>query len=442
MLLIGLRCLKKKFGAGRERKTELRTFDTIDRSKAAVANAKLYVNAEEGFVGTGLKRGEGEFVCNCSDIDDVIVFRKDGVMQVSKVSSKAFFGKDIIHVAVWKRGDIRTTYNLIYLDGASGRSMVKRFNVKSITRDKEYFVTKGTPKSKVLYFSANRNGEAEVVTVHLRKQARLKKLRMDMNFVDIAIKGRASGGNIVSKFPVKRIDLKESGVSTLGARKVWYDETVRRLNGEGRGEFLGSFNPDDKIMAIHSDGVYVLTGFDFSTHFDDKMISVEKWDAERPLSVVYYDGEKEDWFVKRFLPEASSKPVSFISEHEASRLGFATSLYHPRAIIKYNRRFKNTRDREDDVIDVKDFIAVKGVKALGNKLSSLPVTEVVLDAPNQELEEATALEIAASVEETAVDVVEEAYESPQEQPQEQPQVSEPSNDVDPPVSEDGQASLF
>lgn len=434
--------LKKKFGAGRERKTELRTFDTIDRSKAAVANAKLYVNAEEGFVGTGLKRGEGEFVCNCSDIDDVIVFRKDGVMQVSKVSSKAFFGKDIIHVAVWKRGDIRTTYNLIYLDGASGRSMVKRFNVKSITRDKEYFVTKGTPKSKVLYFSANRNGEAEVVTVHLRKQARLKKLRMDMNFADIAIKGRASGGNIVSKFPVKRIDLKESGVSTLGARKVWYDETVRRLNGEGRGEFLGSFNPDDKIMAIHSDGVYVLTGFDFSTHFDDKMISVEKWDAERPLSVVYYDGEKEDWFVKRFLPEASSKPVSFISEHEASRLGFATSLYHPRAIIKYNRRFKNTRDREDDVIDVRDFIAVKGVKALGNKLSSLPVTEVVLDAPNQELEEATALEIAASVEETAVDVVEEADESPQEQPQEQPQVSEPSNDVDPPVSEDGQASLF
>ena len=430
--------LKKKFGAGRERKTELRTFDTIDRSKAAVANAKLYVNAEEGFVGTGLKRGEGEFVCNCSDIDDVIVFRKDGVMQVSKVSSKAFFGKDIIHVAVWKRGDIRTTYNLIYLDGASGRSMVKRFNVKSITRDKEYFVTKGTPKSKVLYFSANRNGEAEVVTVHLRKQARLKKLRMDMNFADIAIKGRASGGNIVSKFPVKRIDLKESGVSTLGARKVWYDETVRRLNGEGRGEFLGSFNPDDKIMAIHSDGVYVLTGFDFSTHFDDKMISVEKWDAERPLSVVYYDGEKEDWFVKRFLPEASSKPVSFISEHEASRLGFATSLYHPRAIIKYNRRFKNTRDREDDVIDVRDFIAVKGVKALGNKLSSLPVTEVVLDAPNQELEEVTALEIAASVEETAVDVVEEADESPQEQPQ----VSEPSNDVDPPVSEDGQASLF
>ncbi|MAO47112.1 MAG: DNA topoisomerase IV [Crocinitomicaceae bacterium] len=430
--------LKKKFGAGRERKTELRTFDTIDRSKAAVANAKLYVNAEEGFVGTGLKRGEGEFVCNCSDIDDVIVFRKDGVMQVSKVSSKAFFGKDIIHVAVWKRGDIRTTYNLIYLDGASGRSMVKRFNVKSITRDKEYFVTKGTPKSKVLYFSANRNGEAEVVTVHLRKQARLKKLRMDMNFADIAIKGRASGGNIVSKFPVKRIDLKESGVSTLGARKVWYDETVRRLNGEGRGEFLGSFNPDDKIMAIHSDGVYVLTGFDFSTHFDDKMISVEKWDSERPLSVVYYDGEKEDWFVKRFLPEASSKPVSFISEHEASRLGFATSLYHPRAIIKYNRRFKNTRDREDDVIDVRDFIAVKGVKALGNKLSSLPVTEVVLDAPNQELEEVTALEIAASVEETAVDVVEEADESPQEQPQ----VSEPSNDVDPPVSEDGQASLF
>jgi topoisomerase-4 subunit A len=432
--------LKKKFGAGRERKTELRTFDTIDRSKAAVANAKLYVNAEEGFVGTGLKRGEGEFVCDCSDIDDVIVFRRDGIMQVSKVSGKAFYGKDIIHVAVFKRGDTRTTYNAIYLDGATGRSMVKRFNVKSITRDKEYFVTKGSPKSKILYFSANRNGEAELVTVHMRKAARLKKLRIDMDFADIAIKGRASGGNIVSKFPVKRIDLKESGVSTLGARKVWYDETVERLNGEGRGRFLGEFHADDRVMAIHSDGVYVLTGFDFSTHFDSKMISLEKWDGEKPVSAVYYDGEKEDWFVKRFLPEASSKPVTFITEHGSSRLAFATSLYHPQARLKYNKRFKNTRDKEDDLIDIRGFISVKGIKALGNKLSSLPVTEVLLEPSNDELETSTAGEIQVSRvadREVEVEVEAEAFEGPSATTD---SVSE--DDVDPEISEDGQASLF
>ncbi|MBM71966.1 MAG: DNA topoisomerase IV [Crocinitomicaceae bacterium] len=438
--------LKKKFGEGRERKTELRTFDTIDRSKAAVANAKLFVNAEEGFVGIGLKRGEGEFVCDCSDIDDIIVFRKDGVMQVSKVSSKAFFGKDIIHVAVWKRGDTRTTYNVVYLDGASGRSMVKRFNVKSITRDKEYPITKGTPKSKIHYFSANRNGEAEVVTIHLRKSPRLKKLKLDMNFADISIKGRASGGNIVSKFPVKRIDLKESGVSTLGARKVWYDETVRRLNGEGRGAFLGDFHADDKIMAIHSDGVYVLTGFDFSTHFDDKMISVEKWDADRPMSAIYFDGEKEEWFVKRFLPEASSKPVCFITEHEGSRLSFATSLYHPQARIKFNKRFKQTRDREDEVIDVRGFIAIKGVKALGNKLSSLPVTEVLLEAPNIELEEVTANEIAEAkkVDEAmeATANVEVKGKSSTEEENVETQSEEQHEAQEPPVSDDGQASLF
>lgn len=439
--------LKSKFGEGRERKTELRTFDTIDRSKAAVKNAKLYVNAEEGFVGTGLKRGEGEFVCDCSDIDDIIVFRKDGVMQVSKVSSKAFFGKDIIHTAVWKRGDTRTTYNVIYLDGATGRSMVKRFNVKSITRDKEYHVTKGTPKSKVLYFTANRNGEAEVVNVILRKQARLKKLKFDLNFADIAIKGRGSGGNIATKFPVNRIELKESGVSTLGARKVWFDETVRRLNGDERGEFLGEFHADDKIMVVHSDGTYRLTGFDFNIHFDDKMISVEKWNAERPVSVVYYDGGKEEWYVKRFLPEASSKPVLFISDSEHSKLAFATSLYHPQARVKYNRRFKNTRDREDDVIELKEFISVKGVKAQGNKLSSLPVTEVFLEPANVELEEATAKEVRAA-EQVVVE------EAPAETPAEAPAVEstptaapsaeapKKNDEPDPLVSDDGQASLF
>lgn len=441
--------LKKKYGEGRERKTEIRTFDTIDRTKAAVANAKLYVQAEEGFVGTGLKRGEGEFICDCSDIDDVIVFRKDGTMQVSRVTSKAFFGKDIIHVAVWKKGDVRTTYNAIYLDGASGRSMVKRFNVRSITRDRGYPITKGTPKSQVLYFTANRNGEAEVVTILLRSKARLKRLKMDLNFSDIAIKGRASGGNIVTKFPVKRVELKEAGVSTLGARKVWYDETVRRLNGDGRGEFLGEFHADDKIMALQSNGMYVITNFDFSTHFDDKMISVEKWDSERPVSVVYYDGEKTDWFVKRFLPENSSKPVSFIGDNKDSKLAFATSLYHPQARVKYNRRFKHTRDREDELIDMRGFIALKGVRALGNKLSSLPITEVLLEPANVELEAAVAAEVQEA--RRADDVIEASVGasvevdndvlSDEHSSDEAPE----SDDLpmeDPKTDGDGQASLF
>jgi topoisomerase-4 subunit A len=388
--------LKDKYGAGRERKTELRTFDTIDRSKVAVANAKLYWNPEEGFVGTGLKRGEGELLGDCSDIDDIVVFRRDGVMQVSKVSSKAFFGKDLLYAAVWKKGDKRTTYNVVYLDGATGRSMVKRFNVTSITRDREYPITKGTPKSKVLYFTANPNGEAEVVTVFLRAQARLKKVKFDLDFSDIGIKGRAAGGNLVSKFAVRKIELKEEGVSTLGARKVWYDETVRRLNAEGRGQFLGDFKPDDKILVLLNTGEYIFTGFDLSTHFDERMIHLERFDEDKPVSVVYYEGEKDEWFVKRFLPEYSKTATGFIGEHEQSKLGVASTLHHPHVRIRYNRRFKHTRDREDDVLDLRGFISVKGVKALGNKLSSLPVTEVSLEPPVEELEQALEKELQAA----------------------------------------------
>ena len=388
--------LKDKYGEGRERKTELRTFESIDRSKVAVANAKLYWNPTEGFVGTGLKRTEGELLGDCSDIDHIIVFRRDGVMQVSKVSSKAFFGKDLLYAAVWKKGDQRTTYNVVYLDGATGRSMVKRFNVTSITRDREYPITKGTPKSKILYFSANPNGEAEVVTVFLRAQARLKKVKFDLAFSDISIKGRGAGGNLVSKFPVRKIEMKEAGVSTLGARKVWYDATVRRLNAEGRGQFLGDFKPDDKILVLLNTGEYIFTGFDLSTHFDDRMVHLERFDEDKPVSVVYFEGAKEEWFVKRFLPEYSKNPTGFIGEHEQSKLWVASTLHHPHVRIRYNRRFKHTRDREDDVLDLRGFISVKGVKALGNKLSSLPVTEVTLEAPVEELEQAHEKELQAA----------------------------------------------
>ncbi len=384
--------LKTKYGKGRERKTELRSFESIDRAVVAVANEKLYVNREEGFVGTGLKRGEGEFVSDCSDIDDIIVIRKDGVMQVSKVSSKAFFGKDILHVGVWNRGDERTIYNCIYLDGETGRSMMKRFSVTSITRDREYPITKGTPRSRILYFTANPNGEAEVVSVYLRATTRAKKLKFDVNFADLAVKGRGAGGNLVTKHPIRKIELSEEGVSTLGALKVWYDETVRRLNADGRGQFLGDFQADDRILVVLSTGEYLFTGFDLSTHFDDKMIHLEKWNPDRPMSVVYFEGEKEDWYVKRFLPEFVAKPFSFIGDHEGSRLGVVSTLYHPQVRIRYNRRYKETRDREDDVMDVSEFIAVKGMRALGNKLSVLPVTEVSLDPAIESLEAAAEAE--------------------------------------------------
>jgi topoisomerase-4 subunit A len=268
-----------------------------------------------------------------------------------------------------------------------------------------------------------------------------------LNFSHIAIKGRGSGGNIVSKFSIKKIELKEAGVSTLGARKVWFDETVRRLNGDGRGKFIGKFHAEDNILVLQSNGVYVLTGFDFSTHFNDKMISVEKWDSERPVSVVYYDGDKEDWYVKRFLPEFSLKPVSFIGDHSNSRLAFATSLYHPQARVKYNRRFKHTRDKSDEIVSLRGFITLKGLKARGNKLSSLPVTEVLLEPANKELEHAVALEVLEA--RKADEMIEKSSQTPPPEdssPKEDyrdPEESDPSEDSDSSeFGKNGQSSLF
>jgi topoisomerase-4 subunit A len=378
--------LKKKYGKGRERKTELRSFESITRADVAVANVKLYAQMQEGFVGTGMKRGEGEFLCDCSDIDDIIVIRKDGIMQVSKVSQKAFFGKDLLHVGIWKRGDDRTVYNCIYVDGASGRSLIKRFSVPAITRDREYSLTKGTPNSRIVYLTANPNGEAESVNVTLRAVARLKKLKLSASFSEIAIRGRGAGGNLLTKNAIRKIELGEEGVSTLGAMRVWYDETVRTLNADGRGRLLGEFRANDRILVFLSSGEYRLTGFDLSTRFDDKMIQLEKWHAKRPVTAVYYEGEKEDWYVKRFLPELTQKPFSFIGDHEQSRLGVVSTEHHPMVRIRFNRRFKETRDREDEIIDACNFIAVKGGRALGNKLSALPVTEVLLEAKNVDRE--------------------------------------------------------
>lgn len=326
--------------------------------------------------------------------------------------------------------------------------MVKRFNVTSITRDREYPITKGTPKSKVLYFTANPNGEAEVVSIYLRAQARLKKVKFDVNFSDIAIKGRGAGGNLVSKFLVRKVELKEAGVSTLGARKVWYDDTVRRLNADGRGRFLGDFKAEDKILLLLDDGSYAFSGFDLSTHFDDKMIHLEKFDEDRPVSVVYHEGEKDEWYVKRFLPEFSKNPTGFIGENEQSKLWVASTLHHPHVRIRYNRRFKHTRDREDDVLDLRGFISLKGVKALGNKLSALPVTEVSLEPPVEELEQALEQELEAA---RAADAAREATTEtppeaapamPEAEPEAQPAPAAKAPSKAPELDEGGQASLF
>jgi len=379
--------LKRKYGKDRERKTELRQFDTVEASKVAIANVKLFVNRAEGFAGTGLKRDEGEWVCECSDIDDIIVFRRDGKMLVKRVEQKAFVGKDIIHIAVWKKDDKRTIYNMIYSDGKKNGAMMKRFAITAITRDKEYDLTKGTPGSEVLHFTANPNGEAEVVTIHLRAQERLRKLKYDVNFADLAIKGRDAVGNVVSKFPVKRVELRQAGISTLGARKIWLDESVMRLNEEGHGRFLGDFNAEDKILVVVKTGIYKLIAPDLSAHFDEGTLIVERWIKEKPLSAVYFDGDKQSWFVKRFLLEDSRGPVTFIGEHANSKLGIATLLHHPVVYVRFDKRNKIAKNKMDESIGLRDFIAVKGLKAIGNKLTNYPVLNIELLEPDQQMED-------------------------------------------------------
>lgn len=358
--------LKKKYGADKGRKTEIRTFENIVASKVVVANQKLYVNREEGFAGYGMKKDE--LIGDCSDIDDIIVFTEDGNMTVSKVQTKAFFGKNIIHIAVWKKGDKRTVYNAIYQDGKKGKAMVKRFNVTSITRDKAYPITKSTPGSKVMYFTANPNGEAEVVNVMLKPIPGIKKFNFDYDFTTLAIKGRGTQGNTLSKYPLKKVVLKEAGVSTLAARKIWFDDTVRRLNTEERGQFIGEFKGEDKILTINSDGTYKLFGFDLSTHFQEDMISIEKLNPEKPLSAVYFDGDKKQFNVKRFLIEITDRIVPFISEHDDSYLEIASTDWKPVIEVVFSK--VKGKEKEPEKINLEEFISIKGLKAIGNKLTN------------------------------------------------------------------------
>ncbi len=365
--------LKTDYGKDKERKTELRIFDDVDATKVVNRNTKLFVNREEGFVGTALKKDE--YVCDCSDIDDIIIFTQSGQAVVTKVDGKTFVGKDIIHVAVFKKKDNRTIYNMIYRDGKSGPSYVKRFAITAITRDKVYDLTSGSDHSEVLYFSANPNGEAEVVTVLLRQVGQIKKLKWDIDFSDIIIKGRESKGNLVTKNSVKRIELKEKGVSTLKPRKIWYDEVVRRLNTDERGELLGAFSGEDRLLVIEQSGIVKTITPDLTTHFSEDMIVLEQWIPEKPISIIYFDGEKERYFLKRFYIENENKPESVITDHPNSHLEMALTDWRPMVDIEFVK--ERGKDRRDNLqVDVESFIAVKGIKALGNQLTTHGVKSI------------------------------------------------------------------
>jgi topoisomerase IV subunit A len=369
--------LKEKYGKGRERQTELRIFDDIEATKVVLRNTKLYVNKEEGFVGTSLKKDE--YVTDCSDIDDVIVFLRDGKMMITKVDAKTFVGKDIIHIAIFDKSDKRTIYNMIYRDGKSGPSYIKRFNVSGVTRDKAYDLTNETAGSQVLYFSCNPNGEAEVITILLRQIGSVKKLKFDIDFASLAIKGRASKGNLVTKYPIKKIELKEKGISTLLPRKVWYDETVQRLNVDARGELLGEFRPNDKILIISQSGKLKVITPELSTHFDEDMVVLEKWIPKKPISAIYFDGEKERYYIKRFLVETENKEESFITENPNSQLEIVSTEYRPVAELIFTK-VKGVQ-KENMTVDIEAFIAVKGFKALGNQLTTDKLKQVNLLEP-------------------------------------------------------------
>ncbi len=366
--------LKEKYGKGRERQTELRIFDDIEATKVVLRNTKLYVNREEGFVGTSLKKDE--YVTDCSDIDDVIVFMRDGKMMITKVDAKTFVGKDIIHIAIFDKSDKRTIYNMIYRDGKSGPSYIKRFNVSGVTRDKAYDLTNETAGSQVLYFSCNPNGEAEVITILLRQVGSVKKLKFDIDFANLAIKGRASKGNLVTKYPIKKIELKEKGISTLLPRKIWYDDTVQRLNVDARGELLGEFRPNDKILVVSQSGKLKVITPELSTHFDEDMVVLEKWIPKKPISAIYFDGEKERYYIKRFLVETENKEESFITENPNSQLEIVSTDYRPVAELVFTK-IKGVQ-KENMVVDIESFIAVKGFKALGNQLTTDKLKQVNL----------------------------------------------------------------
>ncbi len=363
--------IRRKYGKGRDRKTEIRSFDNIEATMVVVANEKLYVNWEEGFAGTGLKKDE--YICDCSDIDDVIAIRKDGTYIITKVSEKAFLGKELQYVNVFKKNDNRTIYNVIYRDGKNGPIMMKRCAITGITRDKEYTLTKGSPDSRLLYFTANPNGEAEIVRIILRPRPRLKNLDMDVDFGELAIKGRDAMGNILTRYAIHKILLKEKGGSTLGGEKIWFDETVLRLNSDGKGSFLGEFRNGDRLLVVTKGGMYRLSNFELSNHFEDDLLFVEKFNSGKIYTAVYYDGEQKYYYLKRFSFEATDKLTNFTAEDTGSRLVLISGEPRPRFEIKYGGPHKT---RPKDIIVADEFIAIKGCKAKGKRLTTYEIGKI------------------------------------------------------------------
>ncbi|MFQ3334683.1 MAG: topoisomerase-4 subunit A [Candidatus Arcticimaribacter sp.] len=382
--------LKKEYGKGKDRLSEIRVFDDVDATKVVVRNLKLYVNREEGFIGTSLKKDE--YVCDCADIDDVIVFTKSGIMQVVKVDSKVFIEKDIIYAAVFKKKDQRTIYNLVYKDGSGGTSYIKRFAVTGVTRDKPYNLTQGKPNSEILYFTANPNGEAETISILLRNIGSVKKLKWEIDFADLQIKGRSVKGNIVSKHNILRVELKEKGVSTLKPRKIWFDPTVLKLNVDDRGNLLGAFRGDDKLLVINHKGDAKTVAPDLSLHFESTPLVMERWVEKRPITAVYFDGDKERYFIKRFLIENVNKEDNFLKEN--SKLIFISSEWRPVIELIFTKP-RGAEELPNKLVVVEDFIGVKGFKALGNQLVTEKIKEVVLSEslPYEEEEVETLEEI-------------------------------------------------
>ncbi|MBQ7157031.1 MAG: DNA gyrase/topoisomerase IV subunit A [Bacteroidaceae bacterium] len=377
------RFLKQKYGAEHPRLTEIRNFDTIQAATVAEANQKLYINRADGFIGTSLKKDE--YVCNCSDIDDVILFYRDGTYKVVKVTDKLFVGEtekskkekrkaEILHIAVFKKNDARTIYNVCYKDGATGVTFIKRFNVTTVTRDREYDATSGTPKSRITYFSANANGEAEIIKVTLKPHEKIKKLTFDKDFSEIAIKGRASRGNQLTKNEVFRIQLKAHGGSTLGGRKVWFDRDVQRLNYDEHGEYLGEFHNDDQILVILDNGDYYVSNFDVNNHYEQNIVRIEKYDKSKVWTAVLWDADNQNLpYIKRFLMDASTRKQNYLGENPGSRQILLTDTVYPRLLLKFA---DNGVERPDEEIDAEQFIAVKGFKAKGKRITTFPLASV------------------------------------------------------------------
>ncbi len=366
--------LKKKYGEGKERKTETKQLETIIATEVVMANEKLYMNRAEGFIGTSLKKDE--FVCDCSDIDDIIAFTNEGKMKIFKVSDKTFIGKNIVHVAIFKKNDERTIYNMIYRDGPKGITFMKRFNVTGVTRDKEYDLTKGTPNSSVYWFTINPNGESEKVMVHLRAVPGLRKLQLDVDFADLEIKARTAVGNIVTKYTVNKVTLKEKGTSTLEGEDYWFDESTHRLNKNEKGTFLGKFSADDKILTITTKGFYKLYTYDILNHFDEDIIMIDKYYSNQTLTCIYFDGLTKCYFTKRFEPEVTSAKVLLVTEHEESRIELITTQINPIIEVKFGK--EKGVELPEETINMVEFSPVVNMKAKGRKLSSYKVKEINL----------------------------------------------------------------